>query len=199
VDAHSEGPGEGSTFRVRLPIADGVTDRETSKVSDGATAVPRGSRRVLVVDDHRDSADSLAMLLKAMGHEVDRAYDGEQGIELASKVLPELILLDIGMPRMDGFETCRRIKAEAWGEHTVVVALTGWGQDEDRRKSRAAGFDHHLVKPVEIGDLVALMSTLDARRECDGARAQEPNRRDRFPGDGHTRSGRHASGTTPST
>jgi DNA-binding response OmpR family regulator len=161
--------------------------------------MPRANRRVLVVDDHRDSADSLAMLLKAMGHEVERAYDGEQAIELASKILPELILLDIGMPRMDGFETCRRIKAESWSERTRVVALTGWGQDEDRRKSRAAGFDHHLVKPVEIGELVSLMTSLDSRRDGDGAPAPEAGRRERFPGDGHARSGRRTSDTTPST
>jgi signal transduction histidine kinase/ActR/RegA family two-component response regulator len=198
VDAHSEGPGKGSTFRVRLPVVDGVDDRRARQMSDGATVLPRASRHVLVVDDHRDSADSLAMLLKAMGHEVDRAYDGEQAIELASKILPELILLDIGMPRMDGYETCRRMKAESWGAESVIVALTGWGQDEDRRKSRAAGFDHHLVKPVEIGDLVALMSTLDSRRDGEGARAPEPSRRDRFPGDGHARSERRASGSTPS-
>jgi len=199
VDAHSEGPAKGSTFRVRLPIADGVDDGQRGQTSDGATAVPRASRRVLVVDDHRDSADSLAMLLKAMGHEVDRAYDGEQAIEMASKALPELILLDIGMPRMDGYEACRRIKAESWGEHTLVVALTGWGQDEDRRKSRAAGFDHHLVKPVEIRDLVALMASLDAHRDGEGAaRTREAGRRDRFPGDGQTtRLERRPSGTTP--
>jgi CheY-like chemotaxis protein len=197
VDAHSEGPAKGSTFRVRLPIADGVEEREATQMSGGAAVVPRATRRVLVVDDHRDSADSLAMLLKAMGHEVDRAYDGEQAIELASKVLPELILLDIGMPRLDGYETCRRIRAESWGERAVVVALTGWGQDEDRQKSRAAGFDHHLVKPVEIGDLGALMTALDSRRDADAAtRAREAGRRDRFPGDGHARPERR-SGTTP--
>jgi PAS domain S-box-containing protein len=174
VDAHSEGTAKGSTFTVRLPIADGVDEGKSSLLPDGATAVPRANRRVLVVDDHRDSADSLAMLLKAMGHEVDRAYDGEQAIELASKVVPELILLDIGMPRMDGYETCRRLKAEPSVENTVVVALTGWGQDEDRQKSRAAGFDHHLVKPVAIGELVALMSSLDSRRDGEsGARARE--------------------------
>jgi signal transduction histidine kinase/ActR/RegA family two-component response regulator len=197
VDAHSEGPAKGSTFRVRLPIVEDADEREAKQVSDGATVVQRASRRVLVVDDHRDSADSLAMLLKAMGHEVDRAYDGEQAIELASKVLPELILLDIGMPRMDGYETCRRVKAESWGEHTVVVALTGWGQDEDRRKSRAAGFDHHLVKPVEMGELVTLMAMLDSRRDgVAGTRAREAGRRDEFPGDGHTRPA-WRSGSTP--
>jgi len=198
VHAHSEGPDEGSTFRVRLPIEDGVDERQAKQMTDGATVVPRANRRVLVVDDHRDSADSLAMLLKAMGHEVDRAYDGEQAVELASKVQPELILLDIGMPRMDGYETCRRIKAEPWGEHTVVVALTGWGQDEDRQKSAAAGFDHHLVKPVDIGVLGTLMSSLDSRRDGDaGVRARELGRRDRFPGDGPTRLERRPSGRTP--
>src|SRR5690606_15254940 len=110
VEAASDGVGKGSTFTVTLPVADG-TGAEGSREVHEVEAMTNASCRVLVVDDHRDSADSLAMLLKAMGHEVDRAYDGEQGIALACKLRPQLVLLDLGMPRVDGYAVCRRIRS----------------------------------------------------------------------------------------
>jgi DNA-binding response OmpR family regulator len=155
------------------------------------------------------------MLLKAMGHEVERAYDGEQAVALARESRPELVLLDIGMPRMDGYETCRRMRSEPWGEAICVVALTGWGQERDRRKSRAAGFDHHLVKPVDIEELSALIDSMDSirvphpdgsgvaeppGRHVDRARPSAPREgspRESFPGDARNRQVRRSSDTTP--
>jgi two-component system CheB/CheR fusion protein len=139
-----------------------------------ASGASRTTPRVLVVDDNEDSADSLGALLEVLGAIVVVAHDGEAALRVLDDQHPDVVFLDIGMPRMDGYETCRRLKAEPSVENTVVVALTGWGQDEDRQKSRAAGFDHHRVKPVAIGELVALMSSLDSRRDGEsGARARE--------------------------
>jgi signal transduction histidine kinase/CheY-like chemotaxis protein len=189
VAAESEGPGRGSSFTVRLPVA--RTDRAAAALHsrDTAASSEHRQRRVLVVDDHRDSAESLAMLLSAMGHQVEQAYDGHEAIDLAGTLRPDLLLLDIGMPQMDGYEACRRIKSERWGKDMCVVALTGWGQEEDRRKSQAAGFDHHLVKPVEIGQLAQLIERLDAYRGGEGGLVPEWNRRDPFRFDSRQRSG----------
>jgi CheY-like chemotaxis protein len=113
--------------------------------------------KVLVVDDNHDAALSLAMLVEMLGHEVRVAYDGVEALEAAGEFHPELVLLDIGMPRMDGYETCRRLRAQPWGASARIIAVTGWGQENDRRLSQQAGFDEHLVKPVAptvIGDLL---------------------------------------------
>ena len=114
--------------------------------------------RILVVDDLRDSADSLAMMLKTKGHEVRTAYDGVEAIEAAREFRPEVVLLDIGMPRLDGYEAARRIREECRDERLVLIAITGWGHDENRAKTREAGFDHHLVKPVEPAALTKLLA-----------------------------------------
>ena len=116
--------------------------------------------RILVVDDNRDNADSLAMMLRLMGTEVGAAYDGEQALELAATRQPQVILLDIGIPRLDGYEVCRRIRQQSWGKAIVIIALTGWGQQEDRARSLEAGFDHHLVKPVDAAELVEVLGQL---------------------------------------
>ena len=114
-------------------------------------------KRVLVVDDNTDSAESLSLLLELMGHTVRTAHDGEQALAEAEAFRPELVLMDIGMPRMDGYEAARRLRELAWGTEVVLVALTGWGQDEDKRRSEEAGFDHHLIKPVDPAALEALL------------------------------------------
>lgn len=106
-------------------------------------------RRVLVVDDNRDSADTLAMLLELMGHEARTAHDGPQALAAGDDFLPDLVLLDIGLPQMDGYEVARRVRQRPWGRGVQLVALTGWGQPEDARKAAEAGFDRHLVKPVD--------------------------------------------------
>jgi CheY-like chemotaxis protein len=121
-------------------------------------------RRILVVDDNHDSADSLAALLSLGGHETHTANDGEHAISEAAKLRPDVILLDIGLPRLDGYDTCRRIREQPWGRNMVIVALTGWGEEEDRRQATQAGFDGHLVKPVDHNALNALMASHGSTR-----------------------------------
>lgn len=114
-------------------------------------------RRVLVVDDNRDSADSLARLLQLMGHETAIAYDGPSAVDTAEAFGPDVILCDVGLPGFDGNEVARRIRAQDWGKSVVLIAATGWGQPEDRRRSREAGFDHHLVKPIALEELATFL------------------------------------------
>lgn len=148
VTARSDGPGRGSEFIVRLPA---LVDRESAEVPNARAShesVP--VRRVLVVDDNEDAASSLAMLLVAVGNEATVAQDGREALEKASAYDPDVILLDIGLPGMNGYEVCRTLRDKQGGRGPRIIALTGWGQDEDRRKSSAAGFDGHLVKPVSL-------------------------------------------------
>jgi CheY-like chemotaxis protein len=161
VTAHSDGLGKGSEFVVRLPVApdapvvDATLDEHVNDLGEST------ARRILVVDDNRDGGDSLAMVLRLRGSEVATAYDGVEAVQLADAFHPDVILLDIGLPGMNGYDACRAIRSEAWGKDIFMVAVTGWGQDEDRRKSRDAGFDHHFVKPV---DLVVLTNLLASRQ-----------------------------------
>ena len=154
VEARSVGVDQGSEFEVRLPILAGTPELPPKAPLSEPS---RSTRRVLVVDDNRDSAESLAILIQLAGHETRIAYDGFAAIESAATFGPEVVLLDIGLPDLNGFDTARRIREQPWGKNIVLVALTGWGQEEDRRKSKDAGFDHHMVKPV---DLVALKKLL---------------------------------------
>ncbi|MBC7443327.1 MAG: response regulator, partial [Ramlibacter sp.] len=147
VQAHSDGDGRGSAFVVRLPVALSLAaDREGE--GNVEPVRPQSRRRILVVDDNQDAAISLAMLLQIMGNETETAFDGLEALEVAAGFRPDVALLDIGMPRLDGYEVCRQIRQQAWGKSMVLFALTGWGQEEDQRRSLAAGFDAHLVKPV---------------------------------------------------
>ena len=146
VTAHSEGAGRGSEFRVRLPI---TAERPLAAAPRPDTTKPRRKLKVLVVDDNRDAAASLSSLVALMGHDVRIAYDGEAGVSMATDFRPDLLLLDLGMPGVDGYEACRRIREQSWSRDMRLVAVTGWGQSEDRRRSAAAGFDEHLVKPVD--------------------------------------------------
>jgi CheY-like chemotaxis protein len=116
------------------------------------------ARRILVVDDNRDSATSLATLLQMTGNDTQTAYDGLEAVEQAEAYRPDVILLDIGLPEMNGYDACREIRRQPWGKEVVVIALTGWGQDEDRRKSKDAGFNAHLVKPVDYAALLKLLA-----------------------------------------
>jgi len=155
VTAHSDGPGRGSEFTVRIPI---VKEAAHDPVPEPTRSpVPGARRRILVVDDNRDSAQSLSMMLELMGNETRIASDGLAAVETAIAFQPDLIFLDIGLPRLNGYEACQRIRA-ATGRQSFIVALTGWGQEEDRRRSQEAGFDHHLVKPVDIADLTEILS-----------------------------------------
>jgi signal transduction histidine kinase len=161
VTAHSEGVGHGSEFVIRLPriIDQGATIVDGMTRPEFGNPTQRG-RRILVADDNRDALESLATLLQINGHEVHTASDGAIAIELAARLRPEVALLDLGMPKCDGYEVARRIRSEAWGKNTVLVALTGWGQDEDRRRSREAGFDSHLVKPLDLDALTDFLARL---------------------------------------
>jgi PAS domain S-box-containing protein len=157
IEAHSDGPGRGTEMIVRLPLSvEQPADPERPSPAGGEAA---RACRILVVDDNEDSAESLSTLLAMRGHTTATAHDGPEAIEAAERFRPELVLLDIGLPRMNGLEVCRRIREQAWGKTMIVVALTGWGQEEDRAKSKEAGFDHHLVKPVQIRELTTLMGT----------------------------------------
>ena len=155
VEARSDGPGRGSQFVVRLPVVKAAPQAATSQGDDGLSATAK--RRILVVDDNHDSAMSLGMMLKLMGNETHTAHDGLAAVEAAEKFRPDMILLDIGLPKLNGYDACRRIREQPWSKGIVIVALTGWGQEEDRRRSQEAGFDHHLVKPVEIAALQTLL------------------------------------------
>jgi signal transduction histidine kinase len=158
VKARSAGPGAGSEFEVRLPLAEGMEPL----VQGAAAAIRevRGLPRVLVVDDNRDAAISLGAVLQTLGADVRVSHDGESALEEVAAFRPAAVFLDIGMPGMDGYEVASRIRKNADASGTVLIALTGWGQDKDRRRTAAAGFNHHLVKPAEIGDLHALLATL---------------------------------------
>lgn len=154
IEARSAGRGKGSEFIARLPLL----------ATQGAMAAPakinghdKHARRILVADDNTDAATAMAQVLGAIGHEVRTAEDGLEALEIAEHFRPELILLDIGMPRLDGFETCRRIRQRPWGRDVSIYAVTGWGQASDRRRTREAGFNAHLVKPVSIGAIEELI------------------------------------------
>jgi PAS domain S-box-containing protein len=160
VEAHSDGLGRGSEFVVRLPVLLDVREPlspEAPEVLEPATAV---RRRVLIVDDNKDAAEWLATVLNLSGHETHVAHDGVEAVKAAERILPDAVLLDIGLPRVDGYEVCRRIRQEPWGRSLVIVALTGWGQEEDRQKSRDAGFNTHLVKPVSDEVIASLLASL---------------------------------------
>jgi PAS domain S-box-containing protein len=164
IEARSEGIGKGSEFVVRLPIA-GEDAATMNGLSDECVdRVGQPLHRILVVDDNRDSAQSLATLLQMLGNDVETAYDGVEALQTAEAWRPEVILLDIGMPRMNGYDACRAIRERPWGADVVVIALTGFGQDEDRRRSREAGFDGHLVKPVDDTALMAQLRSMRPRK-----------------------------------
>jgi PAS domain S-box-containing protein len=156
VTAASEGEGKGSTFTVTLPVLADLPD--TAGKDAAPEPADRGpSRRILVVDDNRDGADSLAMMLTLMGHEVETANDGIEAVEGAARLRPDLILMDVGMPRLNGLDATRRIREQPWGRAITIIALTGWGQAGDKEDSRAAGCNGHLVKPVHLPDLERLL------------------------------------------
>jgi CheY-like chemotaxis protein len=158
IDVASEGAGRGSEFTVKIPVA--AKQAAEDEASHGGRISAIANKRILVVDDNEDAADSLVMILKLFGADVRVARNGPDALEVFRDFEARIVLLDIGMPGMDGYEVARRIRDEFGGRRTALVALTGWGQEEDRRKAREAGFDHHLVKPAEIDELQALLSSL---------------------------------------
>jgi PAS domain S-box-containing protein len=161
VEVLSAGLGRGSEFVVRLPIAaEASLPRSSAILSKPAATL---GRRILIVDDNKDGARSLAMLLKLAGHETDIAHDGLKALEAAERLRPDAVLLDIGLPKLNGYEVCRRIREQPWGKDLVLIAVSGWGQEEDRDKSRDAGFNDHIVKPVDHDTLMKLIADLPAR------------------------------------
>ncbi len=159
VEVHSEGSGKGSEFVVRLQV-DVEASMPQAPGNDQLQRIPKFSLRILIVDDNRDSADSLSMMLKILGNETRTAYDGEEAVAAANEFRPAVILLDIGLPKLNGYEVCRRVRQQQWGKELVIIAQTGWGQDEDRKRTREAGFDQHIVKPVDPQVLKKLLADL---------------------------------------
>ncbi len=164
VEARSAGLGKGSEFVVRLPLAAGA-DLSLPEPADTSPRTVHAPARVLVVDDSRDAADSLRVLLELLGAQVQVAYDGPAALDACRGYRPEVVLLDIGMAGMDGYEVARRIRQGAGSKDMTLIALTGWGQEKDRRSSKAAGFDHHLVKPVDIDALQGLLRALHGAQD----------------------------------
>jgi len=163
VKANSPGVGQGSEFVVRLPASDSKTVPATRPIKGDRQVLP--SRRVLVVDDNRDGAQSLGLLLKLLGADVRVVNDGASALELLPSYRPTVVLLDIGMPGMDGYEVARRIRQMPAGRDLMLIALTGWGQEEDRRRTNQAGFDHHLLKPADMATLETLFMSLPGKDE----------------------------------
>jgi PAS domain S-box-containing protein len=158
IEAHSDGVGLGAEFIVTLPLAIGL---ESSAPEARAAAVGGASQRVLIADDNRDAAESLAMLLRALGNDVTIAYDGLQAVAATHTFRPDVVLLDIGMPGLDGYGAAREIRSGLNGERIKLIALTGWGQDEDAHRAHEAGFDAHLVKPAELDMLRRVLTNTD--------------------------------------
>ena len=164
VEAHSKGPGMGSEFVVRLPAAKIAAADERAGLGENATPDTSLGHRILVVDDNVDAAMSLAVLLGLLGHETRTAHDGLEAMAVADQFKPDVALLDIGMPKLNGYETARRMRQETWGRQMLLVALTGWGQETDRARSDDAGFNSHLVKPVDIAEIQRVLARKRAPR-----------------------------------
>jgi signal transduction histidine kinase/ActR/RegA family two-component response regulator len=165
IEAHSEGPGKGSRFVVRLPVS---TQQSMPRpvAFEGRPAPARGRHRVLVADDNYDSATSLSMLLNDAGYETRTAGDGVQALETAAEFRPDIALLDIGMPKLNGYELARRIRDHEWGSDVLLIAVTGWGGADHRQQTSDAGFDHHLTKPVDPAALTRLLASLQAEADA---------------------------------
>ena len=158
VEMKSDGPGSGCEFTVRLPILRNIVVPTTNpEIKDPATT---NSLRVLIVDDNRDAVKSLAMVLKLQGHTVETAYDGREAVDAAAMFRPDVVLLDLGLPKINGYEACRQIRDQEWGQNIKIIAVTGWGQEDDRKKTSDADFDRHLVKPVKPAVLLELLAEL---------------------------------------
>jgi PAS domain S-box-containing protein len=167
VTAQSDGPGKGSRFCVRLPVFEPTAVHGDARSLPADAVVHRLRRRVLVVDDNVDALKSLSMLVCQLGNEVFQASDGQQAIEAAEQYRPEVILMDLGMPKVSGYDAARRIREEPWGNEILLVATTGWGQDEDRRRTKDAGFDYHFVKPVMPDQIQQVLSLVpQVRPSC---------------------------------
>jgi CheY-like chemotaxis protein len=160
IEAHSSGPGMGSEFIVRLPVLDVRPAASPAGAQPEEKPVAGSKHRILVVDDNVDSAQSLGLLLSRLGHEIQLAHDGLEAVQAAGVFHPQVVLLDIGLPKMNGYEAARRIRERPSEAKVTIIALTGWGQEKDKQLASEAGFDHHLTKPVEPAALNKLLSEI---------------------------------------
>jgi CheY-like chemotaxis protein len=171
IDAHSAGLSLGSEFLVRLPANAEAADESSNGDAQSRHAAGGQRRKILVVDDNVDSANTMSRMLSILGHEVETAFDGLEAVNAAAAFRPEIVLLDIGLPRMNGYEVAEQIRQQSWGTDMVLIAQTGWGQQEDKQRAIEAGFDHHLTKPLDVAELLKLIAAVRPRRET--ARARE--------------------------
>jgi CheY-like chemotaxis protein len=155
VTVQSEGPDRGSEFMVRLPRAKPIIE-EKIYAADPKSSRSESARRILIVDDNHDSADAAALILQLDGHNVKTVYNGMDALVVAEQFRPHAVLLDIGMPQLSGYEVAQRMRKEPWGSNLILIAQTGWGQEEDIRQCREAGFDHHFTKPIDFQKLKEL-------------------------------------------
>lgn len=161
VKCQSEGAGKGSEFVVRLPV---YQEQPPFEQLPAAPAADRSvKRRILVVDDNRDGAASLSMILGLHGHDTRTAHDGLEAVSLAEAFRPDVVLLDLGLPTINGYDTCRRIRLNDWARSSLIIAVTGWGQEDDRRRCREAGFDHFMVKPIGLEALEQVLAELQLK------------------------------------
>jgi signal transduction histidine kinase len=158
VEAHSAGLGRGAEFVVRLPVRDEGAVVEGVAATAGGATMPKVRQRILVVDDNEDGAETLGHFLRALGNDVRTAADGLTAVDVAADFRPDVALLDLGLPRLNGYDVAQRIRMQPWGSSMLLIAMTGWGQDADRRRAREVGFDHHLVKPVDLDALERLLA-----------------------------------------
>jgi CheY-like chemotaxis protein len=161
MSAHSDGPSPGAEFTLRLPSAE--LPAATGAKPDSART-PTGTRlRILVVDDNHDTADSLQMLLHVMQHEIRTAYDGLEAVRSAQAFEPDVVFLDIGLPKMSGYEVAQTLRRQQGERRPTLIAISGWGQEADRKRSQEAGFDRHLVKPVDPAEIFSLLHALQTK------------------------------------
>jgi PAS domain S-box-containing protein len=156
VEAHSAGVGRGTEMIVRVPVLAEASGEENA--GEPASKDDPAPRRVLIVDDNRAAADSLSVVVDQLGHEVRTAYGGAEAVAMAATFRPHVMMMDLGMPNMDGYEAARRIRAQPWGEQLLLVAVSGWGQEQHKSRATEAGFDHHVVKPIEAGDIQTILA-----------------------------------------
>jgi CheY-like chemotaxis protein len=155
VEAHSEGPGKGSEFVVRLPLAQGPGAHAAPSSAAAAGTAPQ--RSILIVDDNADAASALRYLLENDGHRVELASDGSSGLALAHRLKPDVLLLDIGLPHVNGYDFARQVRSDESLKNAMLIAITGYGQPGDQQRAAKAGFDHHMTKPIEFQELQELL------------------------------------------
>ncbi|OHB19724.1 MAG: hypothetical protein A2854_03655 [Parcubacteria group bacterium RIFCSPHIGHO2_01_FULL_56_18] len=167
IHVESKGLGKGSSFAVHLPII--LQEEEAPRPSEKLAATDAASMRILIVDDNEDAVSTLNMMLHLAGHDTRTARDGIEAVDLANTYRPNVVLLDIGMPRMNGYEAAETIRKQSWGQNMALIAMTGWGQESDRQRSKEAGFDEHLVKPVDPQVLLRLLKKMEQKRIASAA------------------------------